>query len=147
MAYRIKRQDLSAFARKLADQLQDGDVVCINGDLGAGKTTLVQEIGSYWGVEGVTSPTFALIADHSGDRHFYHMDFYRLEDPEEIETLDYETYFYPEGISFIEWSERVADYLPPDVIQVDIGLVNEETRDFSIRPDSPRARAILEGIQ
>lgn len=146
MEYMIKRKDLSAFAQKLADQLKNGDVVCINGDLGAGKTTLVQEIGKYWGVEDVTSPTFALIADHFGDRHFYHMDFYRLEDPSEIETLDYETYFYPEGISFIEWSERVADYLPQDAIHLDIELVDHETRRFTIQSDSPRGLEILEGM-
>lgn len=146
MDYIIKRTDLSEFAKKFAEHLKDGDVICVNGDLGAGKTTFVQEIAKIWGVDGVTSPTFALVESYSGAFDFYHMDFYRLEDASEIETLDYESFFYPDGISFIEWGERVESYLPEGLIQIDIQIVDLETRRFTIQPSSDRALEILEAM-
>lgn len=129
------RQAMKKEAVKLASSLKKGDLVILQGDLGAGKTQLVQWICSFFNVkEPVTSPSFALVQSYRGDiGKIYHMDFYRLERAEEIEDLDYETYLYPEdAISFIEWADRIKDYLPAHAIYVDIKTLEGEERELEI---------------
>lgn len=119
-----------ALGRTLAMGLHPGDVVLLHGDLGAGKTTLVQGIAAgLQVVEAIQSPTFGLVADHSGilpDGNpvtLHHLDLYRLESPEELEDLGYDQYLAPfDGISLIEWPERADDWLPDRFLLVRISL-------------------------
>jgi len=93
-----------------------GDIICLDGDLGAGKTTLTQSIAIGLEVPGqcyVTSPTFAVFHDYPGRIPLYHMDFYRLSGVEEVEDLGFEEYFYQHGLTVIEWPGR-AEYLIPE---------------------------------
>lgn len=147
MKIRIKNlEKLEKFAKKLAPLLEAGDLVTLEGDLGAGKTSLVQNLAKYLGVDDyVTSPTFAIINIYFGDLEINHLDLYRLEDPDELLQLDYEEYFYPRGITFIEWPSMGGDYIPDDKIEFEISL-EEQDRIIEIKETSQRAREISEAL-
>lgn len=139
-------RELENFVKKLAKELKFGDVISLKGDLGAGKTTLVQFVAKELGVEDyVTSPTFSIVNIYEGQQKIYHMDLYRLEDPEELEQIDFENYFYPEGITFIEWAEKGGYYLPEDMIEIsiEIGL---NKRIIYIEENNIRAKEIGEKL-
>jgi tRNA threonylcarbamoyladenosine biosynthesis protein TsaE len=105
----------AAFARSLAA----GDVVCLTGELGSGKTVFVQGAAAGLGVAGpVTSPTFTLVQEYRGRLPVFHFDFYRLEGGREVEGLDLPWYFEAGGVSLIEWAERAGDLLPADRFDV-----------------------------
>lgn len=127
MKFKIKNlEDLEKFAKILAENIKEEDVFSLVGDLGAGKTTLVQLIGKYLGIEDyITSPTFSLVNIYNGDFEVNHLDLYRLEDPDELLSIDFETYFYPQGVTFIEWAEKAGDYIPEDIIEIKINLKDE----------------------
>lgn len=138
-------EELKKFADKLAPILEDGDVINLKADMGAGKTTLVTAICKNYGIDDTSSPTFALVNIYEGDRTVYHLDLYRFEDPDEILDIDFETYFYPEGaITFLEWAENVSGYLPDDMIDIEINKLDENRREIRIVDSTERARKINE---
>ena len=138
-------EELKKFADKLAPVLEDGDVINLKADMGAGKTTLVTAICKNYGIDDTSSPTFALVNIYEGDRTVYHLDLYRFEDPDEILDIDFETYFYPEGaITFLEWAENVSGYLPDDMIDIEINKLDENRREIRIADSTQRARKINE---
>lgn len=109
------------FGIKLGSLLKSGDVVCLNGDLGSGKTTLTKAIGLGLGVDDyITSPTFALINEYKGRMPVYHFDVYRLENVEELYDLGFDEYFYGRGVSIIEWADKIERFLPEERIVLDI---------------------------
>jgi len=110
---------------------QPGDVICLNGDLGTGKTTLTQSIARGLDVPAhcyVTSPSYAILHEYEGRIPLYHLDFYRLRDSGDIIDLGFEEYFYMDGITVIEWSERAEDILPADRIVITITSNPDQTR-------------------
>lgn len=108
------------FGIKFGKLLQGGDIVCLNGELGAGKTTLTKSIGLGLGVNDyITSPTFALINEYKGRVPVYHFDVYRLENVEELYDLGFDEYFYSNGVSIIEWAEKIERLLPKERIELD----------------------------
>lgn len=114
-------EETKEFGIKLGKILKGGDIVCLNGDLGAGKTTLTKSIGLGLGVtEYITSPTFTLINEYSGKYPVYHFDTYRLENIEELHDLGFDEYFYSNGVSIIEWADKIERFLPEDRIVLDI---------------------------
>ena len=91
----------------LGGLLRAGDVVLLEGSLGAGKTALTQGIGAGLGVrETINSPTFTLLKEYAGRLPLYHFDLYRIEDPEELFALGFEDYFGGEGVCVVEWADR-----------------------------------------
>lgn len=132
----IKNKEMMRIeAQKIAKKLKNGDLIILQGDLGAGKTQLVQWIGEFLNVKDqVTSPTFSLVQTYEGDLgRIYHLDLYRFESSDEIEDLDYESYLYPEGaITFIEWADRIEEYLPNGAIYIDIKNLGGEERELDI---------------
>ncbi len=105
----------SAFGHLLGKLAQPGDVICLDGDLGAGKTALTQEIARGLQVPDscyVTSPTFSILQEYPGRIPLYHMDFYRLSGEVEVEDLGFEEFFYFSGVTVIEWSARAGDLIP-----------------------------------
>lgn len=109
------------FGIKLGKLLNSGDILCLNGDLGAGKTTLTKSIGLGLGViDYITSPTFALINEYEGRVKVYHFDVYRLENVEDLYDLGFDEYFYGNGVSIIEWADRIEKLLPKERIALDI---------------------------
>lgn len=112
---------------------QSGDCICLNGNLGAGKTTLTQSIAVGLQVPPqcyVTSPSFAMMHEYMGRIPMYHMDFYRLNDSSDIIDLGFDEYFYLDGMTVIEWGERAADILPRDRVTIEIKSKGDEIREL-----------------
>lgn len=110
------------FGRKFAEKLKDGDVVCLEGDLGAGKTHFVKGIASGFGIdqEKVNSPTFTLINEYYGEIPIFHFDCYRLKTIQEALEIGIEEYLYGEGVSVIEWPSKIKEIIPEYAIQIEI---------------------------
>jgi len=127
--------------------LTAGDVISLDGDLGAGKTCFTTGVARGLGITGrVTSPTFTLINEYySGRLPLYHLDVYRLGAPEELEDLGYEEYFYDTGVTMIEWAQKVENYLPPKRLDIIIekSPEYENGRIFKIIPHGKRYEDLL----
>jgi tRNA threonylcarbamoyladenosine biosynthesis protein TsaE len=127
--------------RNLGSMCEPGDVVCLGGDLGAGKTTLVQAIAQGAGVdedECVNSPTFAILHEYRGILPLYHMDFYRLGSSEDVVALGLEEYLYGDGLALIEWYERAEDVMPESALVVLLSHIDETSREILLHSDDPR---------
>lgn len=141
-------KETSEFGIKLGSLLKPGDVVCLNGDLGAGKTTLTKSIGIGLGVDDyITSPTFSLINEYVGRMPVYHFDVYRLENADELYDLGFDEYFYGRGVSIIEWADRIEKLLPEERIVLDIGKTEDiDERRINIQVFGNRYKEILEEL-
>ena len=118
--------DTLKIAYEYAATLVKGDVVLIDGDLGAGKTVFVKGVASYFGLSGVTSPTYAYLNVY-GD-FIYHYDCYRLSSGEDAERLGLTDYFGGDNICLIEWAENIIDVIPEGAKKVSITKQGEEIR-------------------
>ena len=119
---------------RLGEICRPGDIICLNGDLGAGKTTLTQAIAIGAGVDSreyVSSPTFAVLHEYKGKITLYHMDFYRLSDEEEIISMGLDDFFYLSGVTVIEWSDRAGNIMPDTCLRVDMTILAENSRSIS----------------
>lgn len=102
-----------ALARRLASELKPGDVVCLDGDLGAGKTTFTQGLAAALGVPGrVTSPTFCIVQEHRGNSVLVHMDLYRLRGEDDVLAVGWEDYLAEGAILVVEWPDRAGTLIP-----------------------------------
>ena len=104
-----------------------GDIITLGGSLGAGKTTITQAIGQGLEVptdQYITSPTFSLLHEYPGRLPLYHMDLYRLSGEEEIEELGFEDYLYGNGLTVIEWPDRLGTLMPTDRLHIDLELTS-----------------------
>lgn len=123
-----------ALGAALARVLPDGATVALVGTLGAGKTRLVQAVAEACGVprREVVSPTFVLVQEHHGRRPIYHIDAYRIADRDEFEALGPEEYFEGQGLTLVEWADRVEACLPPDRVEVHVEVIGEHSRRFEV---------------
>ena len=123
-----------AFGRKLADELAAGTVLALHGDLGAGKTCLVKGIAAGLGVQPeATSPTFTIIHEYSGGRlPLFHIDLYRLDSVNETLAIGIEDYLNGDGVTVIEWAEKIAPLLPERTIHARLEITGENTRRITI---------------
>ena len=119
-------EETISLAKKYAKTLSLGDVVLLNGDLGAGKTAFVKGVAEFFNFNGVTSPTYAYLNVY-GDK-LYHFDFYRLSSGEDAEALGLTDYFNKDNICLIEWGENVKDVLPENCKIIDIEKISENKR-------------------
>lgn len=124
--YKIKIKTLEQMEQLgniIAGCAKAGSILCLDGNLGAGKTTLTQFIGKYLKVEDyITSPTFSILKEYIGVTNLYHMDAYRLSNVEEAYDIDIEKYFYSDGIFIIEWAEKIKEIIPENHIYFNISL-------------------------
>ena len=103
-------------------KLKPGTIVCLNGDLGVGKTVFVKGVAKGLGIkEPVVSPTFTILQEYKeGSIPLYHFDVYRIEDPEEMYEIGFDDYLYGDGVCLIEWAKRVTELLPDGVLRITI---------------------------
>ncbi|MDZ7691577.1 MAG: tRNA (adenosine(37)-N6)-threonylcarbamoyltransferase complex ATPase subunit type 1 TsaE [Balneolaceae bacterium] len=125
-------QQTQKLAAEYARQLEPGDVVCLDGPLGAGKTQFVKGLASAFGIDphNVLSPTFTLIHEYDGRLPIYHFDCYRMERPEEALEIGAEEYFYGEGVSVLEWPEKIGPFIPSHARWITIELLGSRKRRF-----------------
>jgi tRNA threonylcarbamoyladenosine biosynthesis protein TsaE len=124
-----------AIGAALAGLLAPGDVVGLAGDLGAGKTRLVQGAAAALGVEGpVLSPTFMLVREYDGDPPVHHVDAYRLSGPLELEDLGLEDVLSGDAVVFVEWADRVAAALPDSWLELVLHIGDDDRREIEVRP-------------
>jgi tRNA threonylcarbamoyladenosine biosynthesis protein TsaE len=134
-----------AIGAAVAGLLEPGDVVGLAGDLGAGKTRLVQGAADALGAEGpVLSPTFMLVREYDGDPPIHHVDAYRLSGPLELEDLGLEDVLSTEAVVFVEWADRVAAALPESWLELVLHIHDDDRRELEVRPHGPTwtARAV-----
>lgn len=136
----------------LAPMLLPGDVISLTGDLGAGKTVLVQGLAAALGVEQrVTSPTFMIVHEYEGRYPILHLDVYRLNSFQEVIDLGFEEYLDPNAILLIEWGEAVGPLLPRRYLEIDIRQALEAEamldRVVSFNPHGPEWIRKLEGMR
>lgn len=133
-------------AEKIAAFLEPSDILCLTGDLGAGKTTFSQYLAAALGVtEHVTSPTFNIVNVYEGRMPVYHFDVYRISDSDEMYDIGYEEYFFGNGVCLVEWADIVRDLLPDEAIWMDIRFDKEGHRVIHIHSDSQETEARLTG--
>lgn len=134
---------------RIAQTLQAGDVVSLNGELGAGKTRLVRAIVT--ALDGqdaqVNSPTFVIVQQYSVRLPVYHVDAYRLADADEFLALGGDEILAGEGVCFIEWAERIAEILPADHLRITITATSPEDRRLKLEATGPRSAAIIEQLR
>lgn len=133
-------------AEKLASFLDRGDVLTLEGDLGAGKTTFTKGIAKGLNIrENISSPTFTIIKEYiDGKLPLYHMDVYRLEGSDE--DIGFEEYFYGNGITIVEWAQFIKDYLPNEVLAITIHYGENGSRMIEFAPYGPYYRSIVESL-
>lgn len=140
-------EDTAKFGRRLGELLFPGATVVLNGDLGAGKTTLSQSVGLGLGVEDyITSPTFALVNEYEGRLPMYHMDVYRIEAVDELDDLGLDDYFYSDGVSVVEWGERIERFLPEHRLELRIEKVSESERRVIVQAFGEEYLQLLEKL-
>lgn len=130
--------------------LDRGDVVALIGPLGAGKTTLTQGIAYGLGVGNdcyVTSPTFTIINEYKGRMPVYHLDFYRIESPLEINDLGLEEYLPGEGVTIVEWAEKIEGFLPKEYLMIILEYADYNVRKVNMRGVGERYCDIVNRIE
>ncbi|PID75140.1 MAG: tRNA (adenosine(37)-N6)-threonylcarbamoyltransferase complex ATPase subunit type 1 TsaE [Deltaproteobacteria bacterium] len=137
------------FGHILGRGAQPGFLYCLDGDLGAGKTTLTQYIAEALGLEEklpVSSPSFAIMLEYRGPLPLYHMDFYRLYSADDVLGLGLDEYFYKRGLCVVEWGKRAAEILPDQQLGISLEVCGESQRLVSLRATTDYRR-LLEEIQ
>lgn len=126
-----KREDTVKIASAFAKTLHKGDIVCLYGDLGAGKTAFVAGIAQAFDYTGYTSsPTFTLMNEYLADIPIYHFDVYRIGSSDEMYEIGMDDYLFGDGVCVIEWPDRIKDLLPETVIQVRIEKDSQKGDDY-----------------
>ncbi|MFH1782803.1 MAG: tRNA (adenosine(37)-N6)-threonylcarbamoyltransferase complex ATPase subunit type 1 TsaE [Candidatus Omnitrophota bacterium] len=121
--------------KDLAKGLSKGDVISLSGDLGSGKTTFTKGIGEGLGMKSamkINSPSFVLIKEYKGRIPIYHMDLYRLDNVMEVEDIGIEEYIYGDGVTVIEWGDKIKELLPEKTIVIRFKMIGDNKREISV---------------
>ncbi|MBP1971671.1 tRNA threonylcarbamoyladenosine biosynthesis protein TsaE [Virgibacillus natechei] len=131
---------------RLALLLKPGDVITLDGELGAGKTTFTKGIANGLGVKNtISSPTFTIVKEYEGDLPLYHMDAYRLENSDE--DIGFDEYFYGDGISVVEWSTYIEEFLPEKRLTITIRYGNGNARYLKFTPVGNYYKSITDKLR
>lgn len=127
-------EDTFSLGEKLGRTVKGGTVICLNGDLGVGKTVFTQGFAKGLGIdEPINSPTFTIVQEyHTGRLPFYHFDVYRIGDISEMDDIGYEDYFFGDGVCLVEWACIIEDIIPEDAIVVTIEKNLEKGFDYRL---------------
>ncbi len=129
-------KDTEKLGKIIAKSIEKGTVICLDGDLGVGKTALTQFIAKEFGIkEYIVSPTFTIIKEYQGKGMFpfYHMDVYRIASEDDMYDLGYDEYIYSEGVTIIEWSHLIEGILPEERINIEIKRIDDNKREANIQ--------------
>ncbi len=127
-------EETAKLASEFADGISAGDVIVLNGQLGAGKTFFIKQTLLNLGVDAVNSPSFAIINEYKGKIKFYHADFYRLKNIEELYDIGWQDYLKEdEAVVFIEWGNLLPAALPNKRLEIDILLNEDFSREFNFK--------------
>ncbi len=140
-------KDTFELGKQIGMTAKSGEVYCLNGDLGTGKTVFTQGFAEGLNVsEQVNSPTFTILQEYTDGRlPFYHFDVYRLEESEEMEEIGYLDYFYGDGVCLIEWADQIKELLPKE--RIEIQIKKDLTKGFEYRNiDINRKEKIENGV-
>lgn len=133
---------------RLGELLQAGDVICLTGDMGAGKTVFSSGIGRGWGsTSPVTSPTFNLVHEHHRPKDkqiLYHLDCYRLQDSTETHSIGLDDILETHGVVVLEWAERIEPVLPKERLWIELRVREETRRNLLIEATGKRYQELLE---
>ena len=142
-------EETAHLAELAGQKIREGTVLCLEGDLGAGKTLFVQSLARTLGVEGeVTSPTFNLMNVYEGICRIYHFDLYRLENETELEDIGFYEYTEePEGIVVIEWPDKFPESLPDDYVEVHIERIGEKSRQFEFASIGEKNQKVIKELE
>ena len=149
MEYKItttNERETATIAENIESEKFPNMVICLNGDLGSGKTVFVKAFASALGIdEPITSPTFNIIKEYlNGELPLYHMDVYRIDDI--TEDLGIEDYFEKDGVTIIEWADMIKDKLPEERLDIKIKIIDENTRVLILIPYGKKYEDICEAI-
>ena len=137
-------EETQDFGARLGQLAQPGDVFLLVGELGAGKTCLAQGIARGLGIkEYAASPSFVVVRQLYGRLPLYHMDFYRLDNLEEIADLGLDDYFYGQGVSVVEWADKGLSLLPPEHLLVEMSYVSDTGRRLKLKARGKRYRQLV----
>ncbi|MED3574122.1 tRNA (adenosine(37)-N6)-threonylcarbamoyltransferase complex ATPase subunit type 1 TsaE [Cytobacillus praedii] len=132
-----KPEETMDFSKRLAECLKPGDVIALEGDLGAGKTTFTKGLALGLDIKrNVNSPTFTIIKEYQGRMPLYHMDVYRVEDS--FEDLGFDEYFEGNGITVVEWAHLIEEQLPQELLMISLFLGENGTRKIVVTPKGER---------
>lgn len=137
-------EDLIELAQNIESEKFENMVICLNGDLGSGKTVFAKAFASSMGIDEISSPTFSIIKEYDGELPFYHMDVYRVEN--NVENLGLEEYFDKKGVTVIEWADMIKEYLPKERLDVKIKVTGENSRLVVLKPYGDKYVSICENI-
>lgn len=128
----FSENDTFEIAKNIAKELKKGSIVCLDGDLGVGKTIFAKGFAKGLGIEDdITSPTFTLVQSYESlDNVLHHFDVYRISDESEMEEIGYEEYFFSDAICLIEWSSLIPDLIPENAIRISIEKDMEKGFDY-----------------
>ena len=129
-------------AQNLESEKFPNMVICLNGDLGSGKTVFTKGFASAMAIEEVTSPTFNIIKEYVGELPLYHIDVYRTNG--KIDNLGIEEYFDKGGVTIIEWAEMIEDYLPEERLDITFKITGENSRVMVITPHGEKYVRVCE---
>jgi tRNA threonylcarbamoyladenosine biosynthesis protein TsaE len=133
---------------RLGELMRGGELVLLEGDLGAGKTAFTQGIAEGLQVrQVVSSPTFTLLKEYEGRLPLYHFDLYRLDDPLEIVDLGFEEYFSGAGVCVVEWADKAGQFWPPEHLRVHFTTVSETQRRLMLSAAGPRFVELVVALQ
>jgi tRNA threonylcarbamoyladenosine biosynthesis protein TsaE len=142
-------EETQKLGEELGRSLAPGSIVALIGELGSGKTTLVQGIGKGLGISSlIKSPSFVIIHEYAGSVPLYHFDLYRIAHKEEVVSLGYEDYFYQKkGIVVIEWAEKIVGLLPTEYLKIELEITNSSKRRITLRAYSSFYRKAIEKMK
>ena len=126
-------EETFALGKKLGEEATPGMIYRMTGDLGVGKTVFTKGFAVGLGVtDTVNSPTFTIVQEYKGRLPFYHFDVYRIEEPEEMEEIGYEDYFFGDGVCMIEWAELIEELLPKEAVKICIRKDLQKGTDYRL---------------